>query len=173
LVVDNSYAAPVIRRQLSLYVAEPEASRLEALRATLDPLQHALIPAHATLGRDGDFGTRPDLEWRELIAGLREPALRLRFGGAESFHEHGILVRCIDGAERFDALRERVFGHAALPLAPHLTLAHPRNPRAPGNSLAAARAALPMPLELRFDSLNLIEQFNGGRWRVLARALLK
>ena len=66
-----------------------------------------------------------------------------------------------------------MLGPALLPLAPHITLAHPRNPRAPGNSLAAARAALPERLDLRFDSLNLVEQHNGGRWRVLARARLQ
>ena len=161
------------RRQLSLGVAEPEASGLEALRVLLDPVQHALIPAHATFAREGDFGTHSEAEWRERIADLREPALRLAFGAAEALQEHGILLRCIDGAERFEALRLRVLGPAALPLAPHITLAHPRNPRAPGNSLEVARERLPARLDLRFDTLNLIEQHNGGRWRVLARAMLK
>jgi 2'-5' RNA ligase len=162
----------MIRRQLSLYVSEPEASRLEALRLVLDPVQQTLIPVHATLGREGEFGTRSDLEWRERVADLREPALRLAFGAAEPFQDHGILLHCVGGSEAFEALRARVLGPALLPLAPHITLAHPRNPRAPGNSLAAARERLPERLELRFDSLNLIEQHDGGRWRVLARALL-
>ena len=163
----------MIRRQLSLYVAEPEASMLEALRLVLDPVQQALIPAHATLAREGEFGQRSDLEWRERVAGLREPCLRMGFGIAEAFHEHGILLHCLAGQEGFEALRARVLGPALLPLAPHITLAHPRNPRAPGNSLAAARAALPERLDLRFDTLNLVEQHNGGRWRVLARARLQ
>jgi len=162
----------VIRRQLSIYVAEPEASRLEALRLALDPVQRALIPAHATFARDGDLGAGSDLEWRERIANLKEPALRLSFGAAERFHEHGILLRCIEGAERFEAFRARVLGPATLPLAAHITLAHPRNPRAPGNSLALARERLPERLELRFDTLNLVEQHDGSRWRVLARANL-
>ena len=163
----------MFRLQLSLYVAPPEGRLVDLLRAELDPLQHELIPAHVTLGRDGDIDTRAGGSWEERIATLREPALRLRFGEPEPFHEHGILLRCTEGAEGFNALRERVLGHAALPLVPHLTLAHPRNPRAPGNSLATARERLPAPLELRFDTLNLVEQYNGGRWRVLARALLK
>ena len=163
----------MIRRQLSLYVAEPEASRLEALRRVLDPVQQALIPAHVTFGREGDFGKGTDLEWRERIADLHDSALQLVFGVAEAFHEHGILLRCMEGVERFEALRMRVFGPALLPLAPHITLAHPRNPRAPGNSLAAARQQLPERLPLRFDTLNLVEQHDGGRWRVLARAQLR
>ena len=162
----------MIRLQLSLYVSEPAARELEALRCLLDPLQHALIPAHATLARDGDIDTRPDADWRERIAALREPAISLGFGPAEAFHEHGILLRCIEGSHRFDALRMRVLGPSALPFAPHITLAHPRNPKAPGNSLDVARQRLPAPLELRFDALNLIEQRDGGPWRVLARARL-
>ena len=166
-------ACTVIRRQLSLYVAEPEASRVEALRRVLDPVQQSLIPAHATFARDGDLGMGSDLEWRERIAGLRESGLRLRFGPAEVFQLHGILMRCVDGLDRFEAFRARVLGPATLALVPHITLAHPRNPRAPGNSLALARERLPDGLELRFESLNLIEQHDGGRWRVLARALLE
>ena len=162
----------MIRLQLSLYVGEPEAGTIDALRAGLDPLQQALIPPHVTLARDGDIDTRSGADWRERVAALHESALRLRFGSAEGFHEHGILLRCIGGLDRFDALRARILGPAALSLAPHVTLAHPRNPKAPGNSLARARAELPSPLELRFDTLNLIEQCNGGPWRVLARARL-
>lgn len=161
----------MIRLQLSLYVAEPAARELDALRALLDPLQHALIPTHVTLARDGDIDTRPG-DFFECVASLREAALRLRFGPAEAFHEHGILLRCVEGAERFQALRVRLLGPAALPLAPHITLAHPRNPRAPGNSLAVARERLPASLELRFDSLNLIEQRDGGPWCVRVRANL-
>jgi len=162
----------MIRLQLSLYVAEPEARAVESLRARLDPLQQALIPAHLTLGRDSDIDMRPGADWLERVADLRESALRLRFGAAEAFHEHGILLRCVGGADRFDALRARLLGPAALPLAPHITLAHPRNPKAPGNSLDWALAQLPSPFELRFDTLNLVEQRDGGRWQVLARALL-
>jgi hypothetical protein len=44
-----------IRRQLSLYVPEPIATRLEAVRRVLDPVQHALIPAHVTLCRDDEL----------------------------------------------------------------------------------------------------------------------
>ena len=162
----------MIRLQLSLYVAEPEASGLDALRARLDPVQHALIAPHVTLARDADIDTRSGPDWRERIAALREPVLRLHFGPAEAFHEHGIVLRCVGGVDRFDALRARILGPAALSLAPHITLAHPRNPKSPGNSLAHALAQLPAPLELRFNAINLIEQCNGGSWRVLAGARL-
>jgi 2'-5' RNA ligase len=162
----------VIRRQLSLFVAEPAASRLEALRAVLDPVQQSLIPVHATLAREDELAFVFEEDLQARLHALREPGLRLRFGAAEAFFEHGILLPCIQGAERFDALRARLLSGLDKPLAPHITLAHPRNPRAPGNCLAAVLEALPAPLDLAFDSLNLVEQHDGGPWRVLLRVLL-
>ena len=132
-----------LRRQLSLYVAQPESAALEALRAVLDPVQQSLIPAHVTLAREGDFDAASDLEWRERIARLRAPCVRLAFGGPEPLHQHGVILRCIEGEDAYDALRRRVIGPTALPMSPHITLAHPRNPRAPGNSLASPHHAGP------------------------------
>jgi len=162
----------MIRLQLSLYVAEPEAARIEALRAQLDPVQAALIPAHATLAREEELAFVFEEDLQARLDALRRPLLQLAFGPAEGFFEHGILLPCIEGREGIDALRADLLGGLAKPLAPHITLAHPRNPRAPGNSLDLARAALPSPLALRFDTLNLVEQRDGGRWQVLRRITL-
>ena len=43
------------RRQLTLFVPHAEAAPIEALRATLDPVQHALIAAHVTLCREDEL----------------------------------------------------------------------------------------------------------------------
>jgi hypothetical protein len=48
---------------------------------------------------------------------------------------------------------------------PHVTLAHPRNPRAPENELWAA-ASLPIRLAITFTSVYWIEQDEGAPWRV-------
>ena len=55
--------------------------------------------------------------------------------------------------------------------SPHLTLAHPRNPVAAGNDLAAA-AALRDGIVLRFDRAQRIEQVDGGAWRILETHVL-
>lgn len=49
----------------------------------------------------------------------------------------------------------------------HVTLAHPRNPRAPGNSLEAAQA-LPPRWQARLAWIHLIEQEGAQPWRRLA-----
>lgn len=179
----------LVRRQLSLFAPPPAGRMLDELRAELDPVQHRLIPAHVTFAREdeleahaardpgSDPATALAAELAATFAGgarSRTPraALTLTFGAAVSFDGHGILLPCIDGEADFHALRSAILaaaiGHDALRRpAAHVTLAHPRNPRAPGNSLASARR-LPVPLSLTFREVRLIEQVDAAPWRVLA-----
>ena len=173
-----------IRRQLSLFAPEPMRASLDALRATLDPVQHRLIPAHVTLCREDELeafasGANADELAAAVASALADRAewrapdsLTLVFGTAESFDSHGILLPCIDGDAAFHALRQEILapaiGRDALRRpAAHLTLAHPRNPRAPGNSLEAAER-LVSPLQLTFGDVHLIEQVGASPWTVLA-----
>jgi hypothetical protein len=159
-------------------------TQLDALRATLDPVQHRLIPAHVTLCREDELealapGATADALASAVALRLADPTasraqhtLNLVFGTAESFDGHGILLPCIEGDAAFHALRAEILvpsiARAALRRpAAHLTLAHPRNPRAPGNSLAEARR-LVSPLRLTFGDLHLIEQVGSNPWTVRA-----
>lgn len=155
------------RIQLSMYVPEPELGLLEVVRKQLDPIQTSLIPAHVTLGREEEI---PLVEREELIsrlAGAHASPVTLRFGRAELFHEHGILLPCISGEQDFRALREHVLGtHAIRRQSPHITLAHPRNPKADGNALAIAHT-LPETILVTFNSVKLIEQVGIAPWSVL------
>lgn len=154
---------------------------LDALRAALDPVQHGLIPAHVTFAREDELDA---LTASDLAAALgatfagrarsyaNVAALTLTFGAAVSFDGHGILLPCVDGEADFHALRSEILApaisRAALRRpAAHLTLAHPRNQRAPGNALATA-LRLPAPLSLTFGEVRLIEQVGAAPWRVLA-----
>ncbi len=158
------------RRQLTLFVPATAAGPLEDVRARVDPVQHRLIAAHVTLCREDDLEDLP-----EVLARLAAPGpgpLTLTFGPAEAFGGHGLLLPCVAGAAAFRQLREGVLGSARVrDQAPHLTLAHPRNPRAPGNSLAAA-AALPAPLTLTFPAVSLIEQAPLEPWVVVGTSPL-
>lgn len=156
---------PARRRQLSLYVPAEAARELEAVRRVVDPVQHRLIPAHLTLCREDELEGLPPLGPRLAALGLGP--LTLRFGAPQAFSGHGLLLPCVGGAPAFRRLREAVLGSSQVrDQAPHLTLAHPRNPRAPGNSLLAA-AGLPEVLTLTFPVLSLIEQEGQAPWRVL------
>jgi len=154
-----------LRRQLSLYVPNDQAAHIEAIRRVLDPIQHALIPAHVTLCRDEETAGLTSEAIAEALAGA-EP-ITLSFGRAVVFDGHGILLPCTFGAEDFANLRKRLLGADPLRTqAPHITLAHPRNPRAPDNTLTRAHE-LPAEYVLTFSAINLIEQAPGEPWRVL------
>ena len=152
------------RTQLTLFVPESQSAELQAVRKLLDPVQFGLIAAHVTLCRDED----------EFDAGLlalpAAGALTLQFGAPERFSEHGVLLPCIGGEEAFQALRRRILGRQDIRRqAPHITLAHPRNPRAPGNDLANA-ASLMSGRSITFTSVCRIQQQVGsGVWTVLDR----
>lgn len=155
------------RRQLSLYASGDGAARLEAVRQRVDPLQHALIPAHVTLCREDEIAPWSAAELQARCAGWRQGQIELRFGAAEASFGHGLLLNCIGGQAAFHDLRAQLLGAANVaPIAAHVTLAHPRNPKAVGNAPEAA-AGLPRPLTLRFDRVHLIEQHGAGPWRTL------
>lgn len=156
-----------VRVQLRLYVPEPQAAIIHAVRRILDPLQSRLIPAHATLCREDELATIPPLVLRSRLARLPMTSLTLRFGRPQPFSGHGILLPCEVGAEQFVMLRQHLLGAADVRrLAPHITLAHPRNPKVPGNSIAVAES-LPDRISISFCAIRWIEQFEGTPWNVL------
>lgn len=167
---DSPALADRVRRQLTLFLPAPIGPALDALRAGLDPVQAGLIAAHITLCREDELA---GLDWPALQARLLTwpgGALSLSFGTAERFHGHGLLLPCLHGQTAFQALRcwvlqdEHARQHAA-----HLTLAHPRNPQAPGNT-EAARLALPTDCRLALHTACLIEQRGREPWRRLHAA---
>lgn len=94
-------------------------------------------------------------------------SLTLQFGKAESFHEHGILLPCTSGEHAFRLLREHILGSRSIKRqSPHITLAHPRNPKVAGNALAVA-LLLPQEISVTFTSVNLIEQSGASAWRIV------
>jgi hypothetical protein len=167
---DDIEAQERLRRQLTLFIPPPDGPALDRLRTGLDPVQAGLIAAHITLCREDELA---GLDWPVLRARLMTwpgGALRLSFGRAERFHGHGLLLPCLHGQTVFQALRCWVLqDDAARPHTAHLTLAHPRNPRAPGNT-EAAEAALPTDWHLMLHTACLIEQQGGQAWRHLHEA---
>ena len=99
-------------------------------------------------------------------------AITLTFGAPVGFDSHGVLLPCIDGATEFHGLRAAILGSTAIRQhAAHITLAHPRNPRAPGNS-TPSEISLATPLRITFNTISLIEQVDGGPWVVREVAAL-
>lgn len=156
---------PESRKQLSMYVPPAAAVKIEAVRRVADPIQSGLIPAHVTLCREDELD---DLE--SVRARLCRPSfgpLALRFGRPVAFSGHGILLECVGGEEQFRALREYLLASSNIrDQPPHITLAHPRNPKSSGNLLSNA-SALPQVIEVTFPSVCLIAQEGNNPWQLL------
>ena len=164
--------APSIRRQLTLFVPGPWASRLEALRRALDPVQASLIGAHVTLCREDEIeGSSPSALFHRVESWAAGP-IRMTFGQPARFDGHGVLLPCEHGSPEFNRLRQWVLqGQYSREHRAHITLAHPRNPRSAGNT-DTALAACPSALELQFEVVALIEQHGSGPWRLLQEGTL-
>jgi hypothetical protein len=162
----GSHAA---RRQLTLFLAPDEAAPIDALRRQLDPVQAGLIAAHITLAREDEFDAADVAQLPQRLAAWTGGAVDLQFGPPQRLDGHGLLLPCVGGAAVFQALRQCLLGGRRVrPHQAHLTLAHPRNPRAPGND-DQALLRCPSALRLRLDSVALIEQQGGQAWQCLAR----
>lgn len=154
------------RFQLSLFVPPPIGADLDAIRRIVDPVQRRLIPAHVTLCREDEIAglALPDVHAR-IGRGQHGP-ITLHFGPPERFGGHGILLPCVDGRVAFDALRAMVLAPRPVrPHAPHLTLAHPRNAKAPGNDLRCDES-LRDGVRVTFAEVHLIEQVDDAPWVV-------
>jgi 2'-5' RNA ligase len=158
------------RRQLTLFVPRPAAAEFEATRCRLDPIQAELIRAHVTLCREDELADlTAERLWSRLAAAAPGPLL-LGFGPAQRFHGHGILLPCVAGDAAFHALRLALLGpEPPRRLEPHITLAHPRNPRSTGN-LDANLGLVSCGISLVFAGVSLIEQDGTAAWRVLEEA---
>lgn len=154
------------RLQLSLFVPEPVATILESVRRVLDPVQASLIPAHVTLCREDELVGVDEDALRSRIAAAPLRQLVLDFGAPEPFSGHGILLPCVAGEPEFQQVRRWILASASVRrLAPHITLAHPRNPKAVGNDLQNA-AALAGGTSATFEIVHRIEQVGSAPWRI-------
>lgn len=160
------------RVQLSVFVPPSSAEALEQVRRQLDPVQASLIPAHVTLCREDELEAIDLTTLDAIVASVHATPLRLTFGGPEVFQGHGVLLPCIEGEDRFHELRCQLLGSRNVRRhAPHLTLAHPRNPWAPLNT-PANRDAIQAGMVITFDEVQHIQQVAAMPWRVIARHAL-
>jgi 2'-5' RNA ligase superfamily len=156
------------RLQLTLFVPPQQAISIEAIRQTVNPVQYALIKSHVTLCREDEL--EPLNAVLRNLQQLKHPPITIGFGPAIRFAEgKGVLLPAIDGREKFMQLRRLVLqGVTDIPRVheAHLTLLHPRNATCTDAIFAQVQQA-PLPMQIQFDTISLIEQVDGGAWTVL------
>lgn len=154
-----------------MYLPQEAARDIEAVRKVVDPIQSSLIPAHVTLCRDDELGDLASV--RARLRSVPFAPLTLRFGEPQAFSGHGWLLPCIAGEDQFRALREYLLASSQIRhQEPHITLAHPRNPRSQGNS-SSNISTLPEASEVTFPSIHLIEQEGNEPWQALETYALR
>jgi 2'-5' RNA ligase superfamily protein len=160
------------RKQLTHFVPLSASIQLQAARQWLDPVQASLISAHVTLCREDEIADTAGSAFWSRLAAAKAAAVTLGFGPPEAFHGHGILLPCVSGEEDFKALRRFVLDSDRLRYqAPPITLAHPRNPKSPHNTLSDAARFL-FETTITFTSVSLIQQTETSPWRVLEQYTL-
>ncbi|MBG9375918.1 2'-5' RNA ligase family protein [Panacibacter sp. DH6] len=162
------------RQQLTLFLQPRQAAIIEKIRQHYNPLQHALIKAHITLCRENEIA-QPDKLWHNMLYG-NYAAFELQFGPPERFDAgRGLWLAALPGQQSFIALREGILKKIVqIPHIPtaHITLIHPRNGFCT-DEIFKEVAQYNLPGSFYFDEVSLIEQENGGPWKVLRQAYLR
>lgn len=163
---------PAIRRQLTLFVPPGDATVIEMIRSRYNPAQRALIDSHVTLCGEEEIAAF-DRVLQNL--GHRLPVVTIDFGPViRSEGGKGVLLPAVAGQEDFQQLRAKVL--EGIVVAPrrqeaHITLMHPRNSTCTDATFEEIRVQA-LPGEITFNAISLIEQVDGGPWRVLRTTYL-
>ena len=151
------------RRQVTLFLPEPESLPIEAIRQRFNPAQFALIAAHVTLIRDEDVPN-----WSRLRARAQRVAsvdITLRFG-APIRQKNLVYLPSVGPTDDFDRLRRELLGDDhCRKQEPHISLIHPRNGKCDGEDFAAIKENMGNELCIRFQMMTFIEQLDGSAWR--------
>ena len=174
LTSDNFSSMHSKRIQLTLFVPENVSAAIEEIRSLYNPVQYNLIAAHVTLCREDEL-----LDLEQLQSNLDQidyPSISVRFGKPERFDKgKGVLLPALDESSSFQELRKAVLNGIIIQPRnhqPHITLMHPRNSTCTAEIMEEIRRK-ELPSAIAFDHIALIEQLNGGRWKLIRKYPLK
>lgn len=156
------------RRQLTLFVNPKDAETIEQIRQEFNPKQFALIKSHVTLCREDEIENLEQVI--SNLQSLRQEEIDIEFGKATRFDNgKGLFLPAITNNASFQALRRKVlFGlnNNQRNQEPHITLMHPRNSTCT-DAIFQQIKSVNLPTQIKFNTISLIEQENGGEWKIL------
>ena len=166
----NSKETNNIRRQLTLFAEPGDAGTIEQIRQKFNPAQFELIKAHVTLCRQNEIENLEKVLSNLLALAKAQPAIAIEFGKVTRFDNgKGLFLPGANSNEAFVALRRKVLHGLTDNLVnhePHITLMHPRNSTCT-DEIFGQIEKLNLPTRLLFKRISLIEQENGGQWKIL------
>lgn len=163
-----------IRQQLTLFVDKKDASEIESIRKKFNPKQKQLIDGHVTLCREDEIANIDKV--LDNLHNLDTSTITIQFGQAARFDNNkGVLLPASGDNEQFQQLRKKILTALDMPMRrhePHITLMHPRNSNCTDETFEEIQS-VNMPTSLKFDTVSLIEQIDGGQWQIINRFNLK
>lgn len=137
-------------------------------------MQRGLIDSHVTLCREDEIVNREVI--LENLNTLNSASIAINFGEVTRFDNgRGVMLPALGENEAYHRLRAEVLAGVAAVIRrpePHITLLHPRNSTCTDDIFSAIQERS-FPATLVFREICLIEQVNGGKWKVLERYLLE
>jgi 2'-5' RNA ligase len=163
-----------IRQQLTLFVDKKDASEIESIRKKFNPKQQQLIDAHVTLCREDEISNIDNA--LNNLQNLDTSTITIQFGQATRFDNNkGVLLPAYIDNVQFQQLRKKILTALNMPVRrhePHITLMHPRNSNCTDEIFEEIKS-VNLPTSLKFDTVSLIEQIDGGQWQIINRFNLK
>ena len=163
-----------IRRQLTLFIDPKDAEPIEQVRQEFNPRQFELIKSHVTLCREDEI---QNLE--QVISNLHSlthEEIVIEFGKATRFDNgKGLFLPAKTDYRGFQELRRQVLtglNDNPRKQEPHITLMHPRNSTCTDDIFQQIER-LDLPAQLKFKRISLIEQEDGGQWKILQEFALR
>ncbi|MDQ1477096.1 MAG: hypothetical protein QOE62_2325 [Actinomycetota bacterium] len=171
----------MVRRQVTIFLPDVVAARVDDLRARFDPEMARRIPPHITVVHDvvlsGAALGETDLSFAELRSRVGRVAAEFppftlyladvrHWGSAEA----GIYLAVDDRESVVDAIRRslRVVDEPEIEFVPHVTLVHPRSVSADAARDAwTAIAGSAVDADVTITSIAIIET-DGSEWRTVA-----
>ncbi len=157
-----------IRRQLTLFVDPKDAETIEQVRQEFNPKQFELIKSHVTLCREDEIQNLDQIISNLLY--LTQEEIIIEFKKATRFDNgKGVFLPATTNNESFQELRKQVLlglHNNLRKQEPHITLMHPRNSTCTDEIFQQIEKIV-LPTHLIFKSISLIEQEDGGKWRIL------
>ena len=162
------------RQQLTLFIDKKDAIEMEGIRKIFNPKQKQLIDSHVTLCREDEIANIDSVSG--ILHKLDASAVTIQFGQVTRFENNkGVLLPAFGDNEQFHQLLIKILTALNMPVRrhdPHITLMHPRNSNCTDEIFEEIKS-VNLPASLKFDTVSLIEQVDGGQWQIINRFNLK
>lgn len=158
-----------VRRQLTLFLDEKYASEIEKIRLQFDPVQYGLIKSHVTLCREDEIENSQQI--LESVSSLNQKSITINFEKIVRFSDgQGVLISAYQNNPEYHDLRRKILlsDKSIRFFEPHITLMHPRNSTCTDEIFNQIKK-FDFPEKIKFDTVSLIEQVDGGEWKILQK----